>query len=89
MIVSVTIKVVSAFEQLLDLKIILLRVAEQTIDDAGRLDDHHRAEANLVHVNLLRVPDKVVELVNVDTIALIGNNFVHPLAVGVNWTAHH
>lgn len=75
-IVAITIQVVAAVEKFFYLKFMLLRVADEPIDDSSALHDDLGVEAAVGYVELLRVSKHVVDFVDIDTITRVRHNFI-------------
>ena len=69
--VAIAVQVVSTVKQFLDLEFVFLWIADQIVDNSGSLHDDLVIEGAILYVDLLSIPEQVVNLINIDTISRV------------------
>ena len=71
MIVTISIKIVSTVEKLLDFKFVLFRVADLVINNSCAINNNLMVKRGVMDIDLLRISQEIVYLVNIDAITSI------------------
>ena len=83
MVVDIVVQVISRVKQFLDLELSFLREANLVFNNSCSFHDDVRVERAIANVHFVSISAQVVEFVNIDAIARVRYNLVHPLTLGL------
>ena len=71
MVVAVIVEIVSAVIELFHFKFVFFGETDLVVDHTGTLEKDMMVEAHIAHVNFHRVPQKIVNFINIKPISRV------------------